>query len=394
MLRSLNRSMTMPSVEISLPRYVVRKGPRKDGTWRLLFEVPERLRPSGWPATIPLPIDEPRTGDLTDESELLRVIADAKRLYLDLQTARAGRKPSAPPRRDLTALIDAWKRDWPDRELGLRTQRAYEQYANILAAWSQIAPVNGSSVDKITPEQIAQLLRIYKDHPTTARHLRGTLSNILAFGVERAWLSENTVEKVAKRKRSKHKRKQAIGLWTPADVAERVAIAEEAGWIGGAIMIQGLWDSMGRVSDAPLWRRQHLGLADRQLIYDTSKSDGESTAFAVMSSRFMGLVAKQPSMMLVTRMNGKPYRPVADDSQISEDYREIVVSVLEARGGARRLLLRHLRHSSQTHASQCGATAEQIAAGSTHLDPSVTRSRYIQQSLETAAAVARLRGIV
>lgn len=68
--------------------------PRADGTFRVLFEVPVRLRPRGWPATRPLPATG-RTGRL-DATEVAAIKTDAKRLMADLERARriAGRTGS------------------------------------------------------------------------------------------------------------------------------------------------------------------------------------------------------------------------------------------------------------------------------------------------------------
>jgi transcriptional regulator with XRE-family HTH domain len=73
----------------SLPM-VTTKGPRADGTYRVLFEVPARLRPPGWLPTTPLPIQAPRRGDLTDPREVASIRKDAKALHERLKSARRG----------------------------------------------------------------------------------------------------------------------------------------------------------------------------------------------------------------------------------------------------------------------------------------------------------------
>jgi hypothetical protein len=377
----------MASIIVELPLYVIAKA-RKDGTFRFLFQVPKRLRPAGWPATIPLPLAEPRTGNPTDLAELERIRADAGRLYDELCGGRAGAVVKA-KRRDLATLIELWVADWDNRALGKRTRRVWKVYADTLAAWSAVKPVAGATVDQITPDHIAQLLRLYSDRPTTARHLRGVLSNVCSFGVEKGWLKENPVAKVARRKRKS--RTVPIGIWTPEDVALRVDICLERGWIGGAILIQGLWESMGRVSDAPLWHRgKHWDAATRVLQYDTSKSGEESTGVAKMSGRFAELVARTDSLILVTSPRGRPYRMPEDDTTIGDDFRE--VDLIARARGARKRILRHLRHSAQTHAIACGVTDEQAAVATTHLSPAIARRSYIQKALSIAEVVARKRG--
>lgn len=71
----------------NLPYVVLR--PRADGTCRILFEVPKRLRPEGWPAARPLPCSAARRGDLSDIAEMAAVRRDAARLLNELQTSRS-----------------------------------------------------------------------------------------------------------------------------------------------------------------------------------------------------------------------------------------------------------------------------------------------------------------
>lgn len=71
---------------LGLPHVTVSK-PRADGTRRVLFAVPARLRPPGWPPTRPLPTNG-RTGRL-DDAEVAEIRSDARRLLDQLERARA-----------------------------------------------------------------------------------------------------------------------------------------------------------------------------------------------------------------------------------------------------------------------------------------------------------------
>ncbi len=96
----------MPIVKLDLGKFVTLR-PRADGTYRVLFEVPPRLRASGWSATTPLPLHEPRTGDLSNADELARIKKDAKALYDKLLRDRRG--VIKEPDRSLRVLIRAWQ---------------------------------------------------------------------------------------------------------------------------------------------------------------------------------------------------------------------------------------------------------------------------------------------
>lgn len=62
--------------------------PRADGTFRVLFEVPARLRPPGWRCSRPLPLSHARRGELSDPEEVAAIRADAVRLLAELTRDR------------------------------------------------------------------------------------------------------------------------------------------------------------------------------------------------------------------------------------------------------------------------------------------------------------------
>lgn len=75
-------------IEIAGLPYVVTKQ-RADGSWRVLFMVPKRLRPDGWPAVRPLPLTYPRWGNMADKAEVAAIRADAAVLMRDLERVRS-----------------------------------------------------------------------------------------------------------------------------------------------------------------------------------------------------------------------------------------------------------------------------------------------------------------
>lgn len=89
-VRILDESTVRPCrtpVEIAGLPYVVAKQ-RASGSWRVLFMVPERLRPAGWPPVRPLPLTYPRKGDMADKAEVAAIRADAANLKRQLESAR------------------------------------------------------------------------------------------------------------------------------------------------------------------------------------------------------------------------------------------------------------------------------------------------------------------
>lgn len=76
----------VPAQLLGLPYVTFR--PRVDGTHRVLFEVPARVRPMGWRASRPLPLTYPRAGDLTDPGEVEAIKEDGRKLFKQLEMAR------------------------------------------------------------------------------------------------------------------------------------------------------------------------------------------------------------------------------------------------------------------------------------------------------------------
>ena len=78
-----------------LPLHVVARGPRRDGTFNVLFRV-RKDRPQGWPSSIPIP-RERRRGNLNDPGEVARILADAAELTRRLEAERDNKPVGARP---------------------------------------------------------------------------------------------------------------------------------------------------------------------------------------------------------------------------------------------------------------------------------------------------------
>ena len=146
--KKAGRLTAMPSVTLSLGKYVVKKR-RADGSFNVLFEVPARLRPSGWPSTIPLPRTGKRTGDLTSADEVARIQSAAADLLDKLYAGRAGQAIDITKPGTLAAFADLWRTDDSWASLQERSRRTYDKAIRVILAWSEI---NGEKLaSTITP---------------------------------------------------------------------------------------------------------------------------------------------------------------------------------------------------------------------------------------------------
>lgn len=380
----------MPTVPLSLGRYVVMRG--KPGQERVYFLV-NRDRPQGWPPTIRLPQDaESRARGYGDPAFMAAVLSDAQRLTERLHAARAEQTNPIGPAGSLPVLIDQWQRSEHWRTIiKPRTRQSYATYCRYICAWS--AAIGDPHVAHITPSMI----RTWRDSgvqgPTTLRNAIRVLRIVLNIARENRLIDRNPVEEMAALKSGGEVKRVHVDLWSPEDVALYVDEAVASGWIGGARLIQGLWDSMGRVTDGILWRPEHYNRATGILAYATSKSNGKRPSMARMSARFAELTAGCNTLYLVTQPDGiRPYAELRDDKKVSSDFAALRERVV-AKGGPARVL-RHLRHSSLTHAQASGVSPDQARLSSTHTDDRTTLTHYIKANAETANEIARKRGII
>lgn len=254
----------MPSVQQELGKYVSVRY-RKDGTARVLFEVPPRLRPSGWPSTRPLPIDG-RRGDLSDAAEVARIQLDAKRLYAELMQARDGKERIDPNARTFTTLIRAWQasQSWKDNRP--RTNKGYADILREITAW-EVA--NNPDPAALTAPDIETFISIFDDRPTTRYHVRKVLRIVMQQAVRLKWRTDNPVDEV-----KVPLPKSRVTIWEQEDVDTYVWAALAAGNPDLAAIILTEWEIGQRLTDIVLFRRgveylPHLGVFS----FEQSKTD-------------------------------------------------------------------------------------------------------------------------
>lgn len=380
----------MPTVKLSLGQHVVVRGPK--GRERVYYAV-QRDRPQGWPATIRLPQDpDLRAAGYGSPGFLSAVIRDAAALAERLRRARASETADIGPSGSLPVLIDQWQRSAHFRTtIKPRTRESYASYCRYVEAWS--ASLGHPHVSRITPAMVRAWLESGVQAPTTLRNSVRVLSIILSRAVEAGLIDRNPVGQLAKVKAAARGERVAVHLWTAEDVTTYVDAALAMGWTGGARLIQGLWDSMGRLYDAPRWRPEHFDPVSKILAYTTSKSDDSRPAMAIMSDRFRDLCQGCNTLYLITRPDGiRPYAELRDDKTLAKDFGKLRDRVVKAGGPYR--VLRHLRHSAQTDAANKGVPLTLARISTTHTDQATATKHYIKANAQGAAEIARLRGIV
>lgn len=412
--------------------------------------MPARLRPSGWPSTRPLPIDD-RRGDLNDPAERARIKADAERLHGLLVDARAGGQPRRDPdARTLETLIADWQGsgEWKDNKP--RTNRGYEESIREIRFW--VAQDNPDPVD-INARDVEDFLSIYDDRPTTRYHVRKALRLVMKQAIKRKWRSDNPVNEVRAAMP-----KSRVVIWEQADVDHYVWAALAAGNPDLAAIILMEWEIGQRITDLIAFRRGAEYLPAEGLFSFSQSKTAENVAIPV-SGRLRAVlehIRRDGSMFLfhdatsarstaaevldllasgnlsrvamgqvlgisdvavgkalrklqvggyVRIENGRPVvlrpvyqevaRPFADVSRLGHVFADVRDRFVLPSGG-RHLVLRALRHSCVVQLARAGCTVPEIASITGHAPASVEEILriYLPRDSTVAMNAQRKRGLI
>lgn len=369
----------MPSVPLELGKYVTLR-PRKDGTARVFFQVPERLRPSDWPSLTPLPVNGSRTGDLTNAEEVSRIQSDAKALYARLQAARMGREVVS-ERRDLRTLNRLWQGSQHFKSKRPATQKGYAYHAGLLLDWSDL--LKAPLVASIGHDRIEKLLTAYDDRPTTKRHIKIVLKMLLDHAEALGWIDGNPATKFKVKAP-----KSRVTIWEQADVDFYADAAEREGQVTLAAAIRTEWEIGQRLTDLRLF------------MYGKDYADG---VFRFWSSKTETWVTVPVSKALTRLLDdlrdpGSPYllRNIKTDAPFGENQLSCEFRRIRKKGAGRHLVLRALRHSCVVQLARSGCTTLEIAAITGHSPASVAQilAIYLPRDNEVAWNAQVKRGLL
>jgi integrase len=383
----------MPTVTLSLGRYVVLKK-RADGTSRAYFQVPARLRPSGWSPAIPLPRTAERRGTL-DAAEVAAIKKDAEALYGALMQAKTG-DIVRPPERSLSTLVDALQRSPEWAALSEKTRVGYETGFKKILAWSKSCshpdpsalPRSAilqflSSFDAGTePDGTARVAR-----HTAKKHTAAVLRLVLEQAINKGWRTDNPARGI----RIKVPKTKAT-IWEQKDVDCYVKAARDTGVPSIALIILLEWEIGQRLTDVRAFRPGAEYDAERGVFsFRQSKTDEPVSIEVSMGLRAMLAEAGDGHLFLFRNdRTGKAYT----ENRLSKTFAWVRVAAVKA--GGRPLILKQLRHSCIVQLARAGCTVPEIAAITGHALTSVNSilSVYLPRDTAVARAAQVKRGIV
>lgn len=378
----------MPSVTLDLGKYVTLRGPRADGTHRVFFQVPARLRPQDWPSLTPLPFTGVRRGDLTDADEVGRIRADATELYRRLLRGRAG-KPVVSERRDLPTLNRSWQSSDHFKAKKPRTQKGYAYHAGLVEDWS--ASCGHPAVSGITQARIEDFLAVYEDRPTTRRHLKIVLKMLLDRAIDLHWIEKNPAARI-----SITAPETTVTIWEQADVEFYAFAAAAVGQPSIAAMILTEWEIGQRLTDVRLFRWTLK--ADSPAEYNAAQGVFRFWQSKTRSYVTIPVSDRLRAVLDVVRDDDNPYlfRDGATGKPFAEDRLGHVFADIRMRSAGPHLTIRALRHSCVVQLARAGCTVPEIASITGHKITSVEQilSTYLPRDNQVAWNAQAKRGIV
>lgn len=373
----------MPSVKLYLGKYVTVR-PRKDGSHRVLMEVPARLRPSGWSPAIPLPRDSAlRRGNLQDEAEIAAIRRDANELYVEMEFQRSGRRPGDSVRkRTMRVLVTHWKNTSAWDDLRPKTKKGYDTCIRHILNWAEL--LNEPDPALLVQGNVEQLLAGFNHQPVTRKAIRKVMRLIMKQAVSLGWRSDNPVSDI-RLKTPKAK----FDIWEQEDVDAYVEAAERIGRKSIAVVILLEWEIGQRLTDVRGFRAgAEYDSAKGVFRFHQSKT-GNEVAIPV-SDKLRSLLAEQSEgemFLFREETTGKAYT----EERLSRAFGHVRKEV-----GGRHLLLRWLRHSCVLQLARSDCTPTEIAAITGHAPGSVMRilDHYLRRDSQVATNAQKKRGIV
>lgn len=385
----------MPLLQVELPPYVVPKA--RGGGKAFYFQVPARLRPTGWAATYRLPIDPQKRTGLGDAEELAAVVADGKTLYARLEAERSG-KPAGLRANTLPWLIQSFDqhlKTTPRKEpIAKATLRQYRTDAKKVLAWSKAG--GHPDVRLMTRPGVIKFLSTLNHIPSARKHAASYLRGLMFHAMDLGVRTDNPCTKL-----NIETPDATVHIWTDAELQTMVDLADRLGYQAVATAMLIAHDEGPRPCDVLAFERKSAtitGRADRQterghftpfdgcFRYFQKKTKGWVVSPA--GQRVRDRLAQQPELQRILVMN-KNTKRAYNERVFLRDF-----TTIKDAAGLAHLQFRHLRHTFVVKAKRAGLDAISIAAKTGHDPKSVEdmlRKYYLPHDSEVASnATAQL----
>lgn len=364
---------------MNLGKYVVAR-PRAGGTTAVAFEVPKRLRPEGWPATIPLPY-KGRTGNLGDLGELERIKSDAAALLAELNQKRTSANVNVS--RSWNTLIRLYEDSSRFQTLSDTTKRNYMVYlrrvTKYLAAHPSLQP------DTIRESDIEMMLASWNHSRDMKTDMHCTMKLLMEKAVRENWRPDNPTANIICERPGKKERK--VTIWEPDDMEAFRAACIQDHQPGIAALIETNWNIGQRLTDV------------RNFRHDKEYVDGYFRFHQRKTGKYVTIPATEPIRQLIDATY-KPDGYLFINPKTNMPFSEMELGLTFAKirdtmpdYAKRPLYLRNLRHSCVVQLARSGCTIPEIASitGHSYNTVHVVIEHYLPRDNELAARAIEKR---
>lgn len=345
----------MTTAQSQLGRYVVVRA-NKNGTDRVQFVVPDRLRPATWPMIIRLPELGVQTGSLLDARYRARVVADAARLNERLNIRRRQAEAQNSNKRDLPKLLEIHYARPSFQDLSKGRMHKNRKSGSLIFDWS--AARGHPEVESLSEMDVDDFLSTFKHSNAKQVDLKSMWSSLFKTAIYAGWI------KVSPLARGGWKRDDCarVRIWTQAEVDLYSAHAAGTDQAALGAMIRTLFIIGQRIGDMRTARWGH-------------EYNGER--FVIRQSKTKKLVnvpipSQLRDLLLSIKVTGSPYVFTNPTTNTGFTAPEISTRFGQLRSelsvsGDEILVLKALRHSCVHQMFAAGATTNEIAAVTGHL---------------------------
>lgn len=327
---------------MKLPRYVVarKRANKSRDRFDYYFEIPKRLRPQNWPASIRLP---------DDPAEMVRRGREVNK-QLDEVRGQLSADGYA-SHGSLEWLMAEWRKSPEWERIKPKTQSFYDDGWRHVKKWSDHN--KRPHVAKIKWPTIYKLVTVYADRPGTQRQVINVLQRLFQIATDKGIIEENPWADHKRRRWQSKKAQQEKQTIDYAGVLELAALCDAKGFpsMGTAVMIG--FDIMQYPEDIIGMRfGTHYDASAGVFRFDRAKTGvpAEIPASAALRAR----IGEQDRMFLaVFEKTGRPYTR----RHFARVFREITM-------GSRfeTFQFRWLRHSGVKECDDCHVDERAIDA--------------------------------
>lgn len=327
----------MRTVQIRKPKYLVEK-PRKNGRSAFYFQVPERIRPEGWPPTVRL------------SSDRTKAICEAEENFERMEAERS--RPRRPHHHgSLPWLIRSYEQTRKFKDKAPKTKSSHDYCSRIVMEWSWRG--NHPPIQKINRPAILKFLSSMDETPSKRNHVSSYLRTLLNYACDIGLIETNPAAGLRLTQPE-----ASIRLWDIEQEFEPVVAWLEKRGRHQLATAMHIARSIGQREGDVLSLMEPRDYSNGKFSFYQSKT-GAHVEF-VVPGELIGRISSRPDgqlLLVANEKTGKKYNQRTLTKWIRKATRSLGLDDLQ---------FRHLRHTCVAEMARAECTVPEIAAVTGH----------------------------